>query len=71
MREVEEETGVNQLRIIRKLQKTYHVSSATVFTNQKLHTGLKCNLILREPLRGNLRKESKSSLGTSKRHLNY
>jgi ADP-ribose pyrophosphatase YjhB (NUDIX family) len=25
MREVEEETGVNQLRIIRKLQKTYHV----------------------------------------------
>jgi ADP-ribose pyrophosphatase YjhB (NUDIX family) len=33
MREVEEETGVNQLRIIRKLQKTYHVLSATVFTN--------------------------------------
>ncbi|MBE0392235.1 NUDIX hydrolase [Flavobacterium sp. PL002] len=25
MREVEEETGVNQLRIIKKLQKTYHV----------------------------------------------
>jgi 8-oxo-dGTP pyrophosphatase MutT (NUDIX family) len=25
MREVEEETGVNQLRITKKLQKTYHV----------------------------------------------
>jgi 8-oxo-dGTP pyrophosphatase MutT (NUDIX family) len=25
MREVEEETGVNQLRIIKKLQKTYHI----------------------------------------------
>jgi hypothetical protein len=34
MREVEEETGVNQLRITTsKLQKTYHVLNATAFLN--------------------------------------
>jgi hypothetical protein len=31
MREVEEEEGVNQLRITSKLQKTYHVLNATAF----------------------------------------
>jgi hypothetical protein len=56
MREVEEETGVNQPALYENFKKPTTFSSATVFT--KLHTGLKCNLILREPW-GNLRKESK------------
>jgi hypothetical protein len=34
MREVEEETGVNQLRITSKLQKTYHVFKRKAFLNK-------------------------------------
>jgi hypothetical protein len=50
----------------KKLKKTYHVFKRNGVYKLKLHTGSKCFLILREHLKGNLRKESKSSLGTSK-----
>jgi hypothetical protein len=62
---VEEETGVNQLRIIRKLQKTYHVFKRNGVYKLKSHW-FEMQSDFEEPLRGNLRKESKSSLGTSK-----
>jgi hypothetical protein len=46
MREVEEETGVNQLRVT-KNYKTYHILSVTGSTSLKSPIGLKWSLVLR------------------------
>jgi ADP-ribose pyrophosphatase YjhB (NUDIX family) len=62
-----EETGVNQLHY-KKLQKTYHVFKRNGVYKLKLHTGSKCFLILREHLKGNLRKEHRKVAWV---HLGY
>jgi 8-oxo-dGTP pyrophosphatase MutT (NUDIX family) len=47
MREVEEETGVNQLRVTKKLQNVSHFLSVTGSTSLKSPIGLKWSLVLK------------------------